>query len=65
MQIIYKNVNDIKPYPNNSIAFIGTMPVSQLIIMVLAQAIFKTVYEIVVYPLTSTVIKKARTLQEV
>ena len=48
-----------------SIAFIGTMPVSQLIIMVLAQAIFKTVYEIVVYPLTSTVIKKARTLQEV
>lgn len=47
-----------------SIAFIGTMPVSQLIIMVLAQAIFKTVYEIVVYPLTSAVIKKARTLQE-
>ena len=47
-----------------SIAFIGTMPVSQLIIMVLAQAIFKTAYEIVVYPLTSTVIKKARTLQE-
>ena len=47
-----------------SIAFIGTMPVSQLIIMVLAQAIFKTVYEIAVYPLTSTVIKKARTLQE-
>lgn len=46
-----------------SIAFIGTMPVSQLIIMVLAQAIFKTVYEIVVYPLTSTVIKKARTLK--
>ena len=47
-----------------SIAFIGTMPVSQLIIMVLAQAIFKTVYEIVVYPLTSTIIKKTRTLQE-
>ena len=47
-----------------SIAFIGTMPVSQLIIMVLAQAIFKTVYEIVVYPLTSTVIKKAKTLDE-
>ena len=45
-----------------SIAFIGTMPVSQLVVMVLAQAIFKTVYEIVAYPLTATVVKKVRTM---
>lgn len=42
-----------------TIAFIGTMPLSQLIIMILAQAIFKTVYEILVFPLTNQVVKKA------
>lgn len=47
-----------------TIAFIGTMPLSQLAIMILAQAIFKTVYEIIVFPLTNIVIKKTERLSE-
>lgn len=45
-----------------SIAFAGTMPVETLLIMIAAQAAFKTVFEIVFYPLTRTVIKKVEKL---
>lgn len=40
-----------------TIAFIGTMPIVDLLIMIIAQAIFKTLFEIVVYPVTKMVIK--------
>lgn len=43
-----------------SIAFIGTMPIEQLATMVIAQALFKTIYEIIVYPITKIVIKEAK-----
>lgn len=42
------------------IAFVGSMPLSALGIMILAQAIFKTGYEIIVFPLTNVVIKRTR-----
>ena len=47
-----------------TIAFAGTMPLSDLFIMVVAQAMFKTVFEIVFYPLTRITIKKINTLAE-
>ncbi len=47
------------------IGFLGTMPLEALLLMIVAQALFKTVYEIIVYPLTRTVIFKVRKLSEV
>lgn len=47
------------------IGFLGTMPFEALLLMIVAQALFKTVYEIIVYPLTRTVIFKVRKLPEV
>ena len=39
-----------------TIAFAGTMPFDKLIIMVIAQALFKTAFECVVYPVTKVII---------
>lgn len=47
-----------------SIAFIGIMPLSAIAVMIIAQATFKTVFEIIVYPITRIVINKAKTLTE-
>lgn len=47
------------------IGFLGTMPLEALLLMIVAQALLKTVYEIIVYPLTRTVIFKVRKLPEV
>lgn len=44
------------------IGFIGTMPVEALLIMIVAQALFKTIYEIIVYPLTRYVIGSVKSL---
>ena len=46
-----------------TLAFIGTMPISQILIMVLTQALFKTLYELVVFPVTNTVIEKVRGIE--
>lgn len=48
-----------------TIAFFGTMPTEALLIMIVVQALFKTVYEIVVYPLTRSVIAKVKELPEI
>lgn len=45
-----------------TIAFYGTMPFEALLIMILSQATFKTVYEIVVYPLTKVIINYIKKL---
>lgn len=45
-----------------TIAFIGTMPLETLLIMIAAQAAFKTLFEVVFYPLTRAVIKKVEQL---
>lgn len=47
-----------------TIAFFGTMPVDALIAMIFVQAIVKTVYEIIVYPLTRHVIGYVKGLPE-
>jgi len=39
-----------------TIAFFGTIPMILLISMIIAQALFKTIYEILIYPATRTVI---------
>ena len=47
-----------------SIAFAGIMPIETLLIMIAAQAAFKTLFEVVFYPLTRSVIKKVEQLPE-
>lgn len=47
-----------------TIGFLGTMPVDALVLMIVAQALFKTVYEIIVYPLTRYVIGSVKALPE-
>lgn len=46
-----------------TIAFVGTMPMSSLAVMIIAQAAFKTLYEIVCYPVTRIVIGKVREME--
>ena len=45
-----------------TIAFIGTMPLSSLMVMIVCQALFKTLYEIICYPFTRTIIRKVKEL---
>ena len=47
------------------IGFFGTMPMEALLLMIVAQALFKIVYEIIVYPVTRIVIFKVKELPEV
>ena len=47
-----------------TIGFLGTMPNEALIGMIIAQALFKTVYEIIVYPITRYVISSIKKLDE-
>ena len=47
-----------------TIAFIGTMPITSLLVMIAAQAIFKTLFEVVVFPITNYVIKTLNSLPE-
>lgn len=46
-----------------TIAFVGTIPLSALVTMIACQAAFKTIYEIVCYPLTRKLINKAKECQ--
>ena len=46
-----------------TIAFLGTMPITTLLVMILCQATFKTLYEIVCYPVTKVLIEKARVMK--
>ena len=46
-----------------TIAFLGTMPITTLLVMILCQATFKTVYEIICYPVTRKLIYKAREMK--
>ena len=48
-----------------TIAFWATMPVEALIMMIVAQTLFKTVYEIIIYPLTKYVIGRIKVLPEI
>ena len=45
-----------------TIGFLGTMPMEALVLMIVAQALFKTVYEIIVYPITRHVIDSVKAL---
>ena len=47
-----------------SIAFYGAMPLTSLVVMIVAQAAFKTIFEVVVFPITKLVINKIKTLGE-
>lgn len=47
-----------------TIGFLGTMPMEALVLMIVAQALFKTVYEIIVYPITRHVIDSVKALPE-
>jgi uncharacterized integral membrane protein (TIGR00697 family) len=47
-----------------TIAFIGAMPFTQILVMVATQAAFKTLYEMVVFPVTNIVIKKVRGIED-
>lgn len=45
-----------------TIAFYGTMPLATLAVMVVSQAAFKTIYEVISYPVTRVVINKVKSL---
>jgi uncharacterized integral membrane protein (TIGR00697 family) len=45
-----------------TIAFLGTIPMASLAVMIVCQALFKTVYEIICYPVTRVLILKTRNL---
>lgn len=46
-----------------TIAFLGAMPIKQIAVMIITQAAFKTLYEMVVFPLTNVIIKKVRNIE--
>lgn len=46
-----------------TIAFFGSMPIKQILMMVIIQAAFKTLYELVVFPVTNVIIKKVRKVE--
>ena len=48
-----------------TIGFFATMPTDALVMMIAAQALFKTAYEIIVYPLTRYVIGSVKALPEI
>lgn len=48
-----------------TLAFFGTMPTEALLVMIVAQALVKTMYEIIFYPITRIVIHKVKELPEV
>lgn len=45
-----------------TVGFFGTMPLEALLLMIIVQALFKTIYEIIVYPFTRIVILKVKSL---
>jgi uncharacterized integral membrane protein (TIGR00697 family) len=47
-----------------TLAFFGTMPTEALISMTVVQALFKTLYEIIVYPVTRKVISSVKALPD-
>jgi uncharacterized integral membrane protein (TIGR00697 family) len=47
-----------------TLAFFGTMPIEALIGMIVVQALVKTVYEIIVYPVTRKVISSVKALPD-
>ncbi len=47
-----------------SIAFFGTMPAESLVLMIVAQALFKIIYEVIAYPLTKYIIGNVNNLSE-
>ena len=47
-----------------TIAFAGSMPISQIFVMVITQAMFKTFYEMIVFPVTNIIIKKVRGIED-
>lgn len=47
-----------------TLAFFGTMPTEALISMIVVQALFKTLYEIIVYPVTRKVISSVKALPD-
>ena len=48
-----------------SIAFFGTMDGKSLLTMIVSQAAFKVVYEIIIYPITRIVIGKLKEVENV
>lgn len=46
-----------------AVAFLGVLPVEEILLLIACEALFKICFEICVYPVTRTVIHKARALQ--
>lgn len=47
-----------------TIGFLGTMPLQNMLIMVITQAVFKTVYEMIAFPLTNMIVRKFKKLED-
>jgi len=48
-----------------TIAFVGDMPIQSLLTMIATQASIKVLYEIILYPLTKSVINKIKTSEDI
>lgn len=46
-----------------TIAFLGTMPITSLLTMIVFQGAFKTLYEIICYPVTKLIINKTKEME--
>lgn len=46
-------------------AFFGTMPIESLLVMIVAQAFIRTLYEVIFYPIAKIVITKVKALPEI
>ncbi len=46
------------------IAFLGTMPINEMLMMILIQVLIKTVYEIICLPFTTVIVKKVENYEK-
>lgn len=46
------------------IAFLGTMPINEMLMMILIQVVIKTVYEIICLPVTTVIVKKVENYEK-
>lgn len=45
------------------VAFLGIVPINVILVMILSQTAFKVLYELLIYPVTKTVIRKVQALE--
>ncbi len=47
------------------VAFLGKIPLNQIVTMIIIQVVFKTLYEIICLPLTTILVKKVKSYENI